>query len=107
MKRKSGSFFKILKEPSVIVIGLVLVANSSVWGFLDPTLEPHLRQVRNFNCPNTSEGIVFNNKLYRCYCCCSLSVRSDIRENRIHIFTVLRFVRPLKSSLGRSIGQNR
>ncbi|KAK6637823.1 hypothetical protein RUM44_008245 [Polyplax serrata] len=56
MKRKSGSFFKILKEPSVIVIGLVLVANSSVWGFLDPTLEPHLRQ---FGLTSEKIGFIF------------------------------------------------
>lgn len=43
---KSTSIFKLLRVPAVIITGLVVVIVSSTWAFLDPTLEPHLRQVR-------------------------------------------------------------
>jgi MFS family permease len=42
---KSGSILEVLRVPSVIVIGLVVIVSAANWGFLDPTLEPHLRQV--------------------------------------------------------------
>lgn len=48
METKSASIWKLIKVPAVIVTGLTVVIVSNVWGFLDPTLEPHLRQVRNF-----------------------------------------------------------
>lgn len=38
--------FKLLGVPAVLVTGSVVVIVSSTWSLLDPTLEPHLRQVR-------------------------------------------------------------
>lgn len=43
--QKSGSMVRLLKIPSVALVGLVVVVISNTWGFLDPTLEPHLREV--------------------------------------------------------------
>lgn len=43
--KKTGSFFQLLKIPGVVVTGFVIVNTSIIWSFLDPTLEPHLRQV--------------------------------------------------------------
>lgn len=45
VRPKSGSILEVLQVPSVIVIGLVVIVSAANWGFLDPTLEPHLRQV--------------------------------------------------------------
>lgn len=45
VNQSSGSLWQLLKVPSVLVTGLVIVVGSNTWGFLDPTLEPHLRQV--------------------------------------------------------------
>ncbi|KAK7597853.1 hypothetical protein V9T40_010078 [Parthenolecanium corni] len=42
--RHPGSFFKLVKIPSLLVIFLVVVVSSNAWSFLDPTLEPHLRE---------------------------------------------------------------
>lgn len=42
---KSASMIKLIKVPAVLVTCLVVVVVSSTWAFLDPTLEPHLRQV--------------------------------------------------------------
>lgn len=46
----------MLKVPSVILIGIVVVVVSSTWAFLDPTLEPHLRQ---FNLTPEKVGLIF------------------------------------------------
>jgi uncharacterized protein YggT (Ycf19 family) len=46
MEKKSGSLLELIQVPSVIMISLVVVVISNIWGFLDPTLEPHLREVR-------------------------------------------------------------
>lgn len=45
MEKKSGSLLELMQVPSVIMISLVVVVISNIWGFLDPTLEPHLREV--------------------------------------------------------------
>lgn len=45
MEKKTGSLLDLIKVPSVIMISLVIVIISNTWGFLDPTLEPHLREV--------------------------------------------------------------
>lgn len=42
---KKTTVFKLIKVPAVFVTGMVVVIISSTWAFLDPTLEPHLRQV--------------------------------------------------------------
>ncbi|KAK3913393.1 MFS-type transporter SLC18B1 [Frankliniella fusca] len=52
----SGSLWQLLKVPSVMVTGLVIVVGSNTWGFLDPTLEPHLRQ---FSLSADQLGLVF------------------------------------------------
>lgn len=44
--RRPGSFVRLVKIPAILVIFLVIVVSSNAWSFLDPTLEPHLRQVR-------------------------------------------------------------
>lgn len=44
--QKHGGMLKLLKVPSIGVLCLVIVVVSNAWGFLDPTLEPHLRDVR-------------------------------------------------------------
>ncbi|CAG7818533.1 unnamed protein product, partial [Allacma fusca] len=36
--------WKLIKLPPVIVVCAVIVVVSNTWGFLDPTLEPHLRE---------------------------------------------------------------
>ncbi|XKL68201.1 hypothetical protein PGB90_003692 [Kerria lacca] len=43
--RHPGTFFKLMKIPSLLVIFLVVVVSSNAWSFLDPTLEPHLREL--------------------------------------------------------------
>jgi hypothetical protein len=45
MEKKSGSLLELMQVPSVVMISLVIVVISNIWGFLDPTLEPHLREV--------------------------------------------------------------
>ncbi|XP_063230677.1 MFS-type transporter SLC18B1-like [Bacillus rossius redtenbacheri] len=54
--RKSGSFLKLMRLPSVAIVSLVIVVASNMWGFLDPTLEPHLRQ---FKLRPEQVGLVF------------------------------------------------
>ncbi|XP_018321088.1 MFS-type transporter SLC18B1-like [Agrilus planipennis] len=53
---KKESMWKLLKAPSVILTCCVVVVVSSTWGFLDPTLEPHLRQ---FNLQPEKVGLIF------------------------------------------------
>ncbi|KAI4464407.1 mfs-type transporter slc18b1-like protein [Holotrichia oblita] len=53
---KAGSFRNILKLPSVIITCLVVIVVSATWGFLDPTLEPHLRK---FNLSAGNMGLIF------------------------------------------------
>lgn len=43
--QKHGGMLRLLKIPSVGVLCLVIVVVSNSWGFMDPTLEPHLREV--------------------------------------------------------------
>lgn len=45
---KNTTVFKLIKVPAVCITGMVVVIVSSTWSFLDPTLEPHLRQVKCF-----------------------------------------------------------
>lgn len=45
---KNTTVFKLIKVPAVCITGMVVVIVSSTWSFLDPTLEPHLRQVKFF-----------------------------------------------------------
>ncbi|XP_026285558.1 MFS-type transporter SLC18B1 [Frankliniella occidentalis] len=54
--QSSSSLWQLLKVPSVLVTGLVIVVGSNTWGFLDPTLEPHLRQ---FSLSADQLGLVF------------------------------------------------
>ncbi|XP_063393718.1 MFS-type transporter SLC18B1-like [Cydia fagiglandana] len=42
---KSASVMGLFKIPSIMVTGLVIVVASNTWAFLDPTLEPHMRQL--------------------------------------------------------------
>lgn len=53
---KSASVFKLIKIPAVMVTGLIVVVVSSAWAFLDPTLEPHLRQ---FSLSPEKVGLIF------------------------------------------------
>ncbi|KAL3281188.1 hypothetical protein HHI36_004405 [Cryptolaemus montrouzieri] len=56
VERKAGSFTKLLSLPSVLVTCVILVVVAATWGFLDPTLEPHLRQ---FNLTPGKIGLIF------------------------------------------------
>lgn len=42
---KSGSLKNLLKLTPVIMTSLIMMVVAMTWGFLDPTLEPHLRKV--------------------------------------------------------------
>ncbi|XP_041974189.1 MFS-type transporter SLC18B1-like [Aricia agestis] len=53
---KSASIFRLFKIPSIIITGLVIVIVSNTWAFLDPTLEPHLRQ---FGLSTKQIGLIF------------------------------------------------
>ncbi|KAG7304378.1 hypothetical protein JYU34_011318 [Plutella xylostella] len=53
---KSGSILKLFKIPSIIITGFVIVIVSNTWAFLDPTLEPHLRQ---FGLSTEQIGLIF------------------------------------------------
>lgn len=53
---RKTSVFKLIKVPAVFVTGMVVVIVSSTWAFLDPTLEPHLRQ---FNLSPEKVGLIF------------------------------------------------
>ncbi|XP_046392956.1 MFS-type transporter SLC18B1-like [Ischnura elegans] len=56
MEGRSGSIIEMMRVPSVIVTSFVIVVASSTWGFLDPTLEPHLRQ---FQLSAEEVGLIF------------------------------------------------
>ncbi|XP_049855808.1 MFS-type transporter SLC18B1-like [Schistocerca gregaria] len=56
INKHTGSLLHLVKLPSVIVISLVIVVVSNTWGFLDPTLEPHLRE---FNLSAEEVGLIF------------------------------------------------
>ncbi|XP_060810383.1 MFS-type transporter SLC18B1-like [Amyelois transitella] len=53
---KTASIMQLVKIPSIIITGLVIVIVSNTWAFLDPTLEPHLRQ---FNLSTKQIGLIF------------------------------------------------
>ncbi|XP_026680170.1 uncharacterized protein LOC113467894 [Diaphorina citri] len=53
---QTTSLFKLLKIPSVLLIAITVVIASNVWAFLDPTLEPHLRDL---NLSSSEMGFVF------------------------------------------------
>ncbi|XP_026763916.2 MFS-type transporter SLC18B1-like [Galleria mellonella] len=53
---KSTSILRLVKIPSIIITALVIVVVSNTWAFLDPTLEPHLRQ---FNLSTEQIGLIF------------------------------------------------
>lgn len=42
---RSKGIIKLLIIPSAFVVGAVITATSNFWASLDPTLEPHLREV--------------------------------------------------------------
>ncbi|XP_067013880.2 MFS-type transporter SLC18B1 [Anabrus simplex] len=54
--KSTGSLMKLIKLPSVIIISMVIVVISNTWGFLDPTLEPHLRE---FDLSPEKVGLIF------------------------------------------------
>jgi MFS family permease len=41
----SESMWKLVRVPPIFVLSLVIIVASNTWSFLDPTLEPHLREV--------------------------------------------------------------
>lgn len=45
---RSKGVIKLLIIPSAFVVGAVITVTSNFWASLDPTLEPHLREVRMF-----------------------------------------------------------
>ncbi|CAK1548418.1 unnamed protein product [Leptosia nina] len=53
---KPASILQLFKIPSIIITGLVIVIVSNTWAFLDPTLEPHLRQ---FSLSTEQIGLIF------------------------------------------------
>ncbi|CAG4923954.1 unnamed protein product [Colias eurytheme] len=53
---KTASILRLFKIPSIIITGLVIVIVSNTWAFLDPTLEPHLRQ---FSLSTKQIGLIF------------------------------------------------
>lgn len=56
MSSQSGSLLELVKVPAVVITGLVIVVVSNTWAFLDPTLEPHLRQ---FDLSAEQVGLIF------------------------------------------------
>lgn len=56
LRPKQGSLLQLLAKPSVLMASCVIVVASNAWGFLDPTLEPHLRQ---FDISPTETGLIF------------------------------------------------
>ncbi|CAH2068835.1 unnamed protein product, partial [Iphiclides podalirius] len=53
---KTASILRLFRIPSIIITGLVIVIVSNTWAFLDPTLEPHLRQ---FGLSTKQIGLIF------------------------------------------------
>ncbi|KAJ0181292.1 hypothetical protein K1T71_003377 [Dendrolimus kikuchii] len=53
---KTASLTRLIRIPSVIITALVIVIVSNTWAFLDPTLEPHLRQ---FGLSTEQIGLIF------------------------------------------------
>ncbi|XP_072935829.1 MFS-type transporter SLC18B1-like [Epargyreus clarus] len=53
---KTASILRLFKIPSIVITGLVIVIVSNTWAFLDPTLEPHLRQ---FGLSTKQIGLIF------------------------------------------------
>ncbi|XP_049821942.1 MFS-type transporter SLC18B1-like [Aethina tumida] len=53
---KTGSLLNLLKLPPVIFTCLIMVIVAMTWGFLDPTLEPHLRK---FHLSPGNIGLIF------------------------------------------------
>ncbi|KAI4464400.1 major facilitator superfamily [Holotrichia oblita] len=53
---KTNSMWELIKVPAVVMTGFVVIVVSSTWSFLDPTLEPHLRQ---FNLTPEKVGLIF------------------------------------------------
>jgi predicted MFS family arabinose efflux permease len=41
----TGRMWRLLRIPPVLTVSLVVVVLSTAWSFMDPTLEPHLREV--------------------------------------------------------------
>nr|XP_022912860.1 MFS-type transporter SLC18B1-like [Onthophagus taurus]XP_022912871.1 MFS-type transporter SLC18B1-like [Onthophagus taurus] len=56
VSNQNTSMLSLVKVPAVLVIGLVIVVTSSAWAFLDPTLEPHLRE---FDLSPEHVGLIF------------------------------------------------
>lgn len=56
VEKKTGSFTRLLQIPTVMVTCVIVVVVAATWGFLDPTLEPHLRQ---FNLSPGKIGLIF------------------------------------------------
>ena len=50
--QSQGMFRQLLKVPPAVFTLLSVVISAVIWAFLDPTLEPHLRQVRFIMCVN-------------------------------------------------------
>lgn len=48
------SSFVLLKSPSIIIASLGIIVASLIWSILDPTLEPHLREVSGSYCQPSS-----------------------------------------------------
>lgn len=57
---KSGSLKNLLKLTPVIMTCLIMMVVAMTWGFLDPTLEPHLRKVSQLSVRNSREIIFFH-----------------------------------------------
>ncbi|KAJ8978906.1 hypothetical protein NQ317_008885 [Molorchus minor] len=53
---KSGSLTNLLKLPPVIMTCFIMIVVAMTWGFLDPTLEPHLRK---FQLSPGNIGLIF------------------------------------------------
>ncbi|XP_065164358.1 MFS-type transporter SLC18B1-like isoform X2 [Atheta coriaria] len=53
---KNTSTMTLLKLPTVIMTSAIVIVVSSTWSFLDPTLEPHLRQ---FDLSPEKVGLIF------------------------------------------------
>ncbi|CAG9768972.1 unnamed protein product [Ceutorhynchus assimilis] len=56
VSNKKTTVFKLIRVPAVFITGMVVVIVSSTWAFLDPTLEPHLRQ---FDLTPEKIGLIF------------------------------------------------
>ncbi|GAB6030220.1 hypothetical protein CHUAL_005895 [Chamberlinius hualienensis] len=53
---KPATFWQLLKLPEIIITGAIVMVLCGIWGFMDPILEPHLRE---FGVTPKTVGLIF------------------------------------------------